>query len=184
MDADDKATDQLEELRKEVEELRHQVREDRRIFDALPLMFWYKDTENRHLRVNKSAAALEGMPVTAIEGYTAEELYPPEVAEAFYRDDLQVIQSGQPKMGILEKHTTPLGKTMWLRTSKVPTRDVNGNVNGVIAVAMDITEHREMRDEMRDLLSELKALVDDDSTEPAALHAQIEKLEEKLDEME
>jgi PAS domain S-box-containing protein len=131
------------------------VEEDRIIVDALPVMFWYKDTQNRYLRVNRAAARLEGLPVTAIEGKTAEELYSPEQAEILFKDDQEVIQSGRPRLGIIERHETPLGEVIWLETGKVPTRDPDGRVDGVVAFAIDITVQRRMREFLGDSLNQL-----------------------------
>ena len=62
------------ELQKEVERLKlaeaeakRQLEELNLIFDASPIMFWYKDRGNRHIRVNQAAADLEGLPITAIQ---------------------------------------------------------------------------------------------------------------------
>jgi PAS domain S-box-containing protein len=146
---------EIDQLKQRIEVLKRRVEEDRTIFDALPVMFWYKDTQNRHLRVNRAAAKLEGLPVTAIEGKTAEELYSPEQAEIFFKDDQEVIQSGQPKLGIVERHETPLGEEIWLETGKVPTRDPDGRISGVVAFAIDITAQRRVREFLSDSLKQL-----------------------------
>lgn len=121
------------------------------IFDSTPIMFWYKDTQNRTLRVNKAAADFEHLPLEAIEGKSAYDLYPKEQAEAFYADDLEVIRSGKPKLGIVERHTNPVsGELMWVQTGKVPYRDKSGNIVGVIAFAVDITGQKVIEDKLRD----------------------------------
>lgn len=141
---------QVAELQREVEHLRaseaeaqRQLDEMRLIFDASPIMFWYKDRSNRSIRVNQAAADLEGLPVNAIQGRSCYDLYPQEQAEAFYQDDLQVINSGQPKLGIIEQHRSPRGgHDLWLQTGKVPLRDKNNMIIGVVAFAMDISEQK------------------------------------------
>jgi PAS domain S-box-containing protein len=141
---------QVVELQQEVERLRQAEAEARRqldemnlIFDASPIMFWYKDRSNRAIRVNQAAAALEGLPVSAIQGRSCYDLYPQEQAEAFYQDDLEVINSGQPKLGIVEQHRSPKGgHDLWLQTGKVPIRDRNNLIIGVVAFAMDISEQK------------------------------------------
>jgi PAS domain S-box-containing protein len=54
-----------------------------------------------------------------------------------------------PKIGYEEQQTTPDGKTIWLRTSKVPLHDANGKVIGVLGIYDDITAHRRMVEELR-----------------------------------
>jgi PAS domain S-box-containing protein len=138
------------ELQKELEriklaeaEAQRRLEEMQLIFDASPIMFWYKDRSNRTLRVNQAAAAMEGLPVAAIEGRSCYEMYPQEQAEAFYKDDLEVINSGQPKLGIIEQHRSPKGgHDLWMQTGKVPLRDKKNMIIGVVAFAMDISEQK------------------------------------------
>jgi PAS domain S-box-containing protein len=141
---------QVAELQREVERLKQSEAEARRqldemnlIFDASPIMFWYKDRGNRHIRVNQAAADLEGLPVSAIEGRSAFDIYPQEQAEAYYKADLEVMNSGQPKLGIIEKHHSPRNEQdLWTQVGKVPIRDKNGMIIGVVVFAMDISEQK------------------------------------------
>ncbi len=143
-----------------LESLRQQVEEYRTIIDNSPLMFWYKDTNGMHLRVNRPAAALEGLPVTAIEGKSHWELYPREQAQAFQDADNEVLRSGQPKINMIEQHTSPVtGHLMWLRTSKVPYHDAAGNTIGVIAFAVDITEFKDREITVRQGIEQLEARI-------------------------
>lgn len=64
-------TDELVDgLRKEIAELRRQLDEAQIVFDSTPVIFWYNDRHNRIIRVNKSAAEFERMPVEALQGKT------------------------------------------------------------------------------------------------------------------
>lgn len=67
------------------------------ILDSTPAMIWYKDTENRIIRANHSAALSMGLSKEQIEGRLVAELYPEEA-----EDDLVVIRTGQPRLGIVE----------------------------------------------------------------------------------
>jgi two-component system, NtrC family, sensor kinase len=134
---------QLEQVKLAEAEAQRRLEELQLIFDASPIMFWYKDRSNRTLRVNQAAAALEGLPVAAIEGRSCYEMYPQEQAEAFYKDDLEVINSGQPKLGIIEQHRSPKGgHDLWLQTGKVPLHDKKDAIIGVVAFAVDISEQK------------------------------------------
>lgn len=124
-------------------DLQRQVEEYELIFASMPIMLWYKDDKNRHIRVNAAAAALEGLKPEDVEGKTAYELYPKEQADAFYADDLDVLKSGRPKLNIIEKHVTPTGETFWMQTGKVPLRDKNGKNIGIVVFAADITQQKQ-----------------------------------------
>lgn len=130
-------------LRKEAEaKLLQQQIEQQVLLDLMPAMVWYKDTHNRILRVNRRAAESINKTVAEVEGQSTSDLYPEE-AEQYYQDDLQVIASGEPKLGIVELYQTASGEKRWVQTDKVPYRDAQGNVIGVLVFAQDITERRQ-----------------------------------------
>jgi len=117
----------------------------RTIFDSVPATIWYKDTKNNVLRVNKAAAKVFGRSIAEIEGKNCKELFPLE-AERYYRDDLEVIRSGEPKLGILEPLRISNGEERWVMVDKVPYRDEKGGICGVVVFTMDVTELKEAED--------------------------------------
>jgi PAS domain S-box-containing protein len=135
------------ELMQRNSELRTKQREQQVIFNSVPAIIIYKDTQNRILRLNEKAAQALGGTVADLEGKATGDILPKEVAEALHRDDLIVITSGAPRLGIEESHPTADGKPHWMRTDKVPYFDEDGKVIGVIVFSVDITErkHAEQR---------------------------------------
>jgi PAS domain S-box-containing protein len=132
--------DELERLVADrTEELSRKDREQQVIFNSVPAMIWYKDRYNRILRVNEPAATSIGLKVEEVEGKSTYDLYPDEAAQ-YHKDDLDVIASGKPKLGIIEPYQTGQGYKRWVRTDKVPYRDETGTVVGVIVFAVDITD--------------------------------------------
>jgi PAS domain S-box-containing protein len=131
-----------QELLQRNAELRARHREQQVIFDSVPAFIIYKDTENRILRLNESAAAALGGTAATIEGKRTEDIMPAEIAAALYADDLLVIRSGEPRLGIIESHPTPDAQPHWFRTDKVPFRDDDGRIIGVVVFSVDITERK------------------------------------------
>ena len=109
------------------------------LLDSVPAFIWYKDCENRILRANRLAAESMGLSVDQVEGRSAYDLYPDEAAK-YHHDDLEVIRSGEPKLGIVEFLTTASGEKRWVRTDKIPYRNGTGEIVGVIVFAVDISE--------------------------------------------
>jgi len=128
------------------------------IIDAIPGLVFYKDTENRYLRVNRYVADAHGMTKAEMVGMDCFDLYPREQAQAYWDDDLEVIRSGQAKLDIDELWETPSGRR-WLSTSKIPARNEAGEIVGVIGVGMDVTERRRARREVEEHRSHLEELV-------------------------
>ncbi|MBA3061428.1 MAG: HD domain-containing protein [Atribacteria sp.] len=122
-------------------------------------MIFYKDTEGRIIRANKTLANSLKVPVKDIVGKTAEELFPKEQAEKMRKDDQEVIISGKPKRNIIQPYTTPDG-IRWLITDKIPYKDKEGKVTGVIGLAKDITVQRKSEQELQQTFQRLKKSMD------------------------
>jgi len=110
----------------------------RTIIDASPATIWFKDTQNNFIRINKAAAIFADRSVEEIEGKSANELFP-AFADKYFADDLEVINSSKPKLGIIEPVTIS-DKIRWVRTDKIPWLDTDYKIAGVIAFALDITD--------------------------------------------
>ena len=114
--------------------LRRSSEETQVILDSLPAMVLFRDIENRILRVNQAVANSLGLTREEIEGRDFLEVYP-EDADRFHRNDLEVIQSGQAKLGYIQTIDD-----RWVQTDKIPIHNSAGEVEKIIVVATDITE--------------------------------------------
>ena len=128
--------------------LRALQREQELILDNVPALIWYKDTHNRQLRVNAAVARSLGLPKERIEGRHCADFYPEDAAR-YYQDDLAVIRSGAPRLGIEEPQRLPSGEQRWIRTDKVPIEDDTGEVIGILVMAIDITEQKQAEEALR-----------------------------------
>ncbi|MDR3555779.1 MAG: PAS domain S-box protein [Syntrophobacteraceae bacterium] len=146
---------QEQERRRAEQALRNKSDELQLILDTMPATIWFKDRNNRILRVNRSACEMMGMGPTEIEGRYAGEVFPDWLAEKYFQDDLEVINSGRPRMGIEEQLTNGAGELRWVKTDKVPWRDEQGALAGVLAFVVDITEARRGEEERAKLQAQL-----------------------------
>ena len=137
---------------------RHEI-ERQALLDLIPAMVWYKDTENRILRANRLAAESLNKSVSDVEGQSTYDLYPEE-AEKYHRDDLEVIASGRAKLGIVELYRDGSGEKRWVQTDKVPYRDTDGTVLGVLVFAQDITERKRTEEALRASEERLRTIIE------------------------
>ncbi len=129
--------------RKQAEQaLQQQRRELQMIIDSVPAMVFYKDTENRFIRTNRALENAMGLSKNELEGKSIFDLYPEEQADAYWRDDKEVMASGDAKHDIIESMTTHRG-TRLVQTYKIPYLNEEGAVAGVIGFALDITERKQ-----------------------------------------
>ncbi|MFN2375800.1 MAG: PAS domain S-box protein, partial [Candidatus Binatia bacterium] len=159
--------------RRTEESLFREKQQFRLMFNAVPAMICYKDTKNRFLLVNDAAAAALGHEVEEMEGKPCSEIIPGKAYE-LYRDDLEIIQTSKPKLGIIEEAVSPSGQVTWTRTDKLPEYDAMGRVVGILVFSQDITEHRQAEAEIRRLNEELEQRV---SIRTAELRTANEELE-------
>jgi signal transduction histidine kinase len=92
-----------------------------------------------------------------LEGANLADLHTLEEAERYLKDDLEVIDSGVPKMNIEEMWNTPEGMK-WVNTSKIPFLNENGHITGVIGISMDITDRKQAEVKLESLNRELHTL--------------------------
>ncbi len=111
----------------------------RTILDALPMMFFLKDTENRILLTNKAVADTLGVRPEDLEGTPTSQWYPDE-AKKYHDDDLQVMRSRTPKLGIIEPLQVGGDEKHWITTDKYPYFDSDGKVVGVLVFIRDATQ--------------------------------------------
>ncbi len=114
--------------------LRYEREQYETIFNAAPLMIVYKDQAGRFIRVNRFAAILFNTTPELMQGQDDEQIIP-NYAKQYRAIDLAVIESGQPKLGVIEQY--PHG---YLRADRIPYRDTQGKILGVIVFAMEISE--------------------------------------------
>ena len=104
-----------------------------------PAFILFKDVKNNIIRVNDTAAKMTGLPKEQIEGQPSKEIYP-DMADVYYADDVQVMNSGKPKKGIIERLPAIDGSEKWLLTDKIPYFNANNEIEGILVFSTDITE--------------------------------------------
>ena len=151
---------ELDEERKQAEEnLKNAKDELQMILDSVPAIIFYKDIESRVIRANKTLANSLKMPVKDIVGKTTEELFPKEQAEKMRKDDKEVMISGKSKRNIIQPYDTPEG-VKWAVTDKIPYKDKEGKITGVISLSKDITLQKKSEEELQQSYQRLKKTMD------------------------
>jgi len=135
--------------RKETEETLRKEREELNcIINSSPIILFYKDKKGKFLRANRAFAEALQMPQEDFAGKSVFDLFSAEIAQSMTNDDLEVLESGCPKLGITEQYESASG-LRWVQTDKVPIFGENGVPNGVIGFAQDITKRKKTEDELK-----------------------------------
>jgi len=113
-----------------------------------PAMIYWLDKEGRFIIVNECFANLFNKSPEDIKGKYLYDLYPENISDRIYDDNMEIIESKTPKYNIEEFLETPKGM-IWVRTDKVPYKDINGEVMGIIGVLSDITHQKQINEDLR-----------------------------------
>ena len=131
------------------------------IIDTAPIRVFWKDRDLRYLGCNPAFAADAGKASPSeVIGLSDHDLAWAAQAEAYRGDDRAVMESGLARLSYEEPQTTPDGRQISLRTSKVPLRDADGNVIGVLGIYEDVSERQQLLDTLRRRESYQRALLD------------------------
>ncbi len=114
----------------------------RQVLDVLPQAIFWKDRESVYLGCNLAFARDIGFDhPDAVKGKTDYDMpWPESEANDYRKDDQEVIRSGAAKWHIIEPMERVDGSRCDVDTTKVPFRDTNGVIQGVLGICSDITE--------------------------------------------
>jgi PAS domain S-box-containing protein len=151
--------DQLESLVKErTAELAAERTLLRVLIDNMPDLILVKDTASRFLALNPALAHLMGSstPDTLL-GRTDFDFYPHEIAQQYYALEQEVLITGHPLVNQEELHRDPdTDADRWFLATKIPFRDQQGVIRGLVGISRDITEHKRLEEELRERTAKLE----------------------------
>ena len=128
----------------QAEEALNQERERlQALMNHLPDVIFIKDTSGRFLMANPALVKLYGAksPEQMI-GMKDEDFIPKSVADKFVQDDRQVMDSDVPLVDREESNVDTDGNPLWMLTSKIPLRDSDGKLAGLVGIGRNITRQK------------------------------------------
>jgi PAS domain S-box-containing protein len=115
----------------------------RTLIDAMPDYIFVKDVESRFVTTNSAHLKVIGAAsLEEVIGKTDLELFPAELAERYYRDERRIIESGEPLLNREERVIEHSGAEKYVLTTKIPLRDEQGHVTGLVGISRDISERK------------------------------------------
>lgn len=129
------------------------------ILDTMPGAVFWKDSNFKFKYGNKVFLDVIGYNSLAdIKGKTDYDLsWSKEQCDHFRSDDLDLLKSKKPKIGIVEMLTKPDGTTIWLETNKALLVNEKGDIEGIIGFIQDITESRSTKQALKHSEARLKS---------------------------
>ncbi len=119
------------------------------IIDNVPDLIYVKDRAGRFVTANASLLRMLGLSsASEMLGKTDYDFAPAEMACNYVTDDQNVMRSGQSLLDQDESHCGVDGSPIWMLTTKVPLRNTDGEVTGVVGIGHDITERKKAEKEI------------------------------------
>lgn len=113
------------------------------LLDYMPDTIYFKDMECKFLRNSVSHATQMGVDDPKELIGKSDFDYFGDHAQRAYDDEQRIIKTGEPLLNIEEKVDRKDGKTMYVSTTKLPLKDLDGNIIGTYGITRDITEIKE-----------------------------------------
>ena len=112
------------------------------IMDNAPLLISAKDLDGNVIMANRHFELLDGYDAENFVGKNVYELFPKEIADALWRNDLAAIKS-EHQITAEESVKHKDGTIHTYQTVKFPLQDQNGKTCAVCAISYDITAAKE-----------------------------------------
>lgn len=102
---------------------------------------YVKDRQCKIWRVSRKLADSLGFAaIEEIYGKTDIDLYGEEFGGKTMLDDLEVMESGIPKTGVIDKFKKPNGEYNWTSSTKMPLKNDRGEIIGLLGISREINE--------------------------------------------
>ncbi|MBD3296283.1 MAG: PAS domain S-box protein [Candidatus Omnitrophica bacterium] len=142
----------ITERKKAEEERQRQEELLKNIISTAPFYVFWKNTESVYLGCNQNFADMAGLDRPAdILGKTDSKLGWTENEVSFAEQcDRDVLKTGQSLLYVEEPRHSPDGKEYTFLTSKVPLRNTEGRITGILGIHVDISERKNMEEVLRE----------------------------------
>lgn len=118
----------------------------------LPGLIYWKNLNSEYMVFNRNVVALAGLTREELKGKKDEELnWGKEASESFKKDDQEVIEKGSVQT---TDYQIPIkradGNWMIVHTEKTRFFDREGNIKGILGIAIDVTDQKLLTTQLRE----------------------------------
>ncbi|MFZ2960860.1 MAG: PocR ligand-binding domain-containing protein [Candidatus Ozemobacteraceae bacterium] len=133
------------------------------ILDSVPQSIFWKDRNSVYLGCNEVFAKRVGLhspkEVVGKSDFDFDFDFTAEESKAYRTDDQEVLSTGLPKTHIIEPLRQADGSIRWADTTKIPLKNAEGNIYGVLGMYQDITEQKSVTEALKESEERLRTLI-------------------------
>jgi PAS domain S-box-containing protein len=127
------------------------------VLETVPIAVFWKDLQGVYQGANSKTIEVFGLASSSelIQHTDAQLAWPPEVVENIQAEDRQIRATQAPYLNIVQHLFTPTGEETWLEINKVPLRDGDGTMIGILGIVQNITDRKLAEVELQSLTNRL-----------------------------
>ena len=127
------------------------------LIENVPLQIYFKDKKSRFTMVNTPMARWTGRKnPSELIGKTDANFFGEEHSKKALRDEQRILETGEALQSVVEKETWAEGVDTWVLTTKMPYRNLRGELMGTFGVSSDVTEMVRTQRSLAEMAAELK----------------------------
>jgi len=148
--------------KKKIEEA---LRREKNLLDAfmdnISDSIYIKDRECRLQKISrKMLNDLKFNSLEQVVGKTDVDLFGEEFGRTTIEADRRLMESGEPILNMVESRVLDTGELNWTSTTKVPLRDENGRIIGLVGITREINDLMKAQEEREGERKLLRTLID------------------------
>ncbi|MEP2775795.1 MAG: PAS domain-containing protein [Luteolibacter sp.] len=131
------------------------------LLDSIPDSIYIRDPKGKYIVVNRALADLVGIQDPQdVAGKTPYDFFPKDTAEASLAEDAEIMAAGKTVTSSARLSKRANGELRHLITTKVPVRDREGKVSGILGINRDVTEQEKAREAVKRTEHRMQEIVD------------------------
>jgi len=120
------------------------------LMNNMPDTIVFKDKQCRFIRGNRALAERFNLESPdELVGKNDFDFYDKESAQKTFQEEQKILQTGEALLDKVHRGVLKHERDKWFSTNKVPTRDNNGNINGLISISRDISAQKTAEQEIQ-----------------------------------
>ncbi len=148
------------------------------IVENIPDFIYVKDRKSRFAYASKKLLDTVGLKNNIdIIGRTDHDFYPKDLADEFLALENNILQTGIPVIDQIEEGFDERNHPIWVSTTKIPLKDINQNIVGIVGIGRDVSKRVKFQEELKERtveLNEANSLLEEHQEE---IYQQQEKLQ-------
>ena len=117
----------------------------RMLLDNSPDLIYFKDTQSRFVKIGQAQGGQFGVKSPdEMVGKTDFDFFTEAHARPAFEDEQEIIRTGRPIIDKEEREVWKDGHVTWASSTKMPLRDTDGKIIGIMGISRDITERKRL----------------------------------------